>query len=370
MIRHTFALAANAVRWTILFGAPTVMVACAGDDAKTVDRSATSCLGSVDEAPSDLACTGLYADFGAKMLAPSARPYAPAVSFWSDGFEKERYLFLPDGAAIDATKIDDWRFPVGTKAWKEIRHGQRRIETRFFWKVKQDRWLQAAYVWSDDGLRATRAEGTEVVVDGKPYHVPKTTECNDCHRSRSEKILGFEALSLSQPGALGVTLAVLAAENRISPAPVRTVVTLPDPALGILHVNCGITCHNASATATAFSTGLRLRLGFDEVLTKPLEKWEAITSSVDVDATSPGWAGAVRIKPGAPEESLILDVMKLRGEGQMPPIATSVVDTHAIGVVEAWVRAMPSTPAADAIAKARDLAPSIHRVRSRNGTLR
>src|SRR5262249_2715497 len=148
------------------------------------------------------------------------------------------------------------RFPVGTKAWKEFRHGARKIETRFFWKAKDDHWLSASYVWSEDGTKAMRGEGTNLTVDGKPYHVPKTTECDQCHRGRKDRLLGFEAMSLAQPTASGVTLTVLAAENRLAPPPPRTVVTLPNPALGILHVNCGVTCHNGTPTASAFDTKL------------------------------------------------------------------------------------------------------------------
>src|SRR5690606_24044367 len=103
-----------------------------------------------------------------------------------------------------------------------------------------------------------------------------------------------------------------------------TALSLPDPALGVLHVNCGVTCHNGSPNATARSTGLRLRLGFDEVATKPASAWEAFTSAVGVPAKSPGWAGSTRITPGAPEESLVVEVMKVRGDGQMPPLATTV----------------------------------------------
>lgn len=294
------------------------------------------------EVPDDLACTGLYADFGAKMVAPTVRPFAPAVSFWSDGYDKERFIELPEGTTIDASRVDDWRFPTGTKVWKEIRTSSgRKIETRFFWKASEDRWLQAAYVWSEDGARATRGEGSEVFVDGKPYRIPTANDCNDCHRGRRDKLLGVEALSLALEGATGITLAQLVAEGRVVPSPVQTSMTLPDPALAVLHVNCGVTCHNGTTSATAYSTGLRLRLTIDEVTTKPPSTWEALVSSIDVPATSPGWAGEVRVKPGSPEESLIVQVMRHRGAGQMPPLATTVVDSQSVALVEAWVRALP-----------------------------
>ena len=110
----------------------------------------------------------------------------------------------------------------------------------------------------------------------------------------------------------------------------------------MLHVNCGVTCHNATPTASAFSTNLRLRLSFDEVTSKPPATWEAVATTVGVDAKLPGWEGEVRVVPGAPDQSLIITVMKLRGEGQMPPIATTLVDMQGVGAVEKWIRALPS----------------------------
>ncbi len=314
--------------------------ACSGDEEPAA-AGACGETGSLDEAPEDLACTGLYTDITTKAIAPSARAFAPAVAFWSDGLDKDRFIALPDGTTIDATSADDWRFPVGTKAWKEIKKGPKKIETRFFMKVKDDKWLQAAYVWSDDGLKATRADGKDITVDGAPYHIPSSSECNDCHRGRKERLLGFEAISLSQPSATGVTLTQLVNEKRIAPLPARTTTTLPDPAFGVLHVNCGVTCHNDSAASTANATGLRFRLGFDEVATKPPAAWQVMTTNVGVEAKSPGWEGELRIKPGVPEESLIVKVMKQRGAGQMPPIATNVVDAQGVSAIEAWVRAMP-----------------------------
>ncbi len=297
-----------------------------------------------DEVPDDLACTGLYTDLGTKTLAPTAIAYAPAAPLWSDGYDKDRWIELPAGTAIDASNVDDWRFPVGTKAWKEFRRGERKIETRFFWKVSDDRWLQASYVWSEDGTKATRGEGTDLEVDGAPYHVPKTQDCNACHRGRKDKLLGFEAVSLAQTAAKGLTLSKLIEDERIAPAPAQKTIALPDPALGVLHANCGITCHNGTPTATAYSTKLRMRLGFDEIVSAPVERWESYQTLVGVDATMPGWAGEVRLVPGSPETSLIVTVMRLRGEGQMPPIASDVVDEQGVGAVEAWIRSLSKAP--------------------------
>jgi hypothetical protein len=312
------------------------------DDASSDSAALTGCGDSGDDAPDDLACTGLYTDLATKALAPNVRQYAPAVPLWSDGADKSRFIQLPDGATIDAKNMDDWTFPVGTKAWKEFRKGDRKVETRFFWKQKEGTWVQAAYVWSEDGTHANRGEGQTVTVDGQPYSVPKNTDCNSCHKGRKDKLLGFEAISLAQPEATGLTLATLAAEHRIDPVPPRTSLTLPQRGLGVLHVNCGVACHNTNPSSLANPTGLHMRLSFDAVANHPVEEWDTVKTAVGVPAKLPGWAGEVRVTPSVPETSLIVKVMKLRGDGQMPPIATNVVDEQGVASVMDWIRSLPA----------------------------
>ena len=217
--------------------------------------------------PSDLVCTGLYADIATKQLSPRARPYAPATPLWSDGAEKKRWIDLPDGTQIDTSNPGEWAFPVGTKLWKEFSKGGKRVETRVFQKVRPDQWLYATYAWNADESTAVRSPGGDVDIGGGVYHIPTAAECNMCHRGRVDHILGFEPVSLGLPGATGLTLATLAAENRLSQPPAQVELTVGDdgtgvdaPALRWLHVNCGTSCHNANPNATAYSTGLRMRL--------------------------------------------------------------------------------------------------------------
>lgn len=331
-----------------LGGALAACTGASGEGAGVPSPSIPSgCTPSVDangvpveeELPDDLACTGLYESFAERRVATRVRAYAPAVAFWTDGLDKDRYIDLPDGATIDATTIDDLRFPVGTKVWKEIRKGLRKIETRYFRKVREDRWVQTAYVWSPDGTTARRGEGSDIDVEGAPYHVPSSTQCNECHKGRRDRLLGFEALSLGQPGATGLTLAGLVAEGRLAPRPPKTALTVPDPALGYLHVNCGVTCHNGTATATGLDTGLRLRVAVAE-LDRPIGEWDLFKTTVEVPARTPRWEGEPRIAPGAAGESLLVTVMQTRGEGQMPPLASATVDTHAVDEVSRWITSL------------------------------
>lgn len=307
-----------------------------GHAAASTDALVPGCE-ETDGPPADLRCTGLYTDVAAKTLDRRARAYAPAVGFWSDGAEKERWISLPEGTQIDSASMDDWRYPVGTKVWKEFKVAGKRVETRFMHKVRADRWLSGTYVWSPDELTATlQTEGATVGA----YVVPKSSECNDCHKGRKDRLLGFEPISLAQPGASGLTLAVLAAEGRLTAAPAQTSLPTPDPALAWLHVSCGTSCHTGTPTGTGYGTGLRLRIGWDELTTKPPAEWALETSTRGVAVKSPKWAGGVRVVPGDPGASVLLRLLGQRGSEQMPPIATRVVDEKGRAAVEAWIAGM------------------------------
>lgn len=319
--------------------AAAVSIAGACSSSDDANGANGNCNNAPDEIPEDLACTGLYSDYATKTIAPTARPYAPAVPFWSDGLDKDRYIFLPEGQTIDATNPDDWKFPVGTKIWKDIHKGPKKVETRYFTKLPDQSWIQGSYVWSDDGMTATSGAGRDITIDGQPYHVPTTAECGDCHHGRKDRMLGFEAISLGQPGATGLNLQALTAENKLVPPLPRTDVKVSEPALAILHVNCGITCHNDYAGATAFSTKLHMRLGFDEIANKPVTEWDVFKNTVNVDTTSPGRDGK-RIAPGDPEASALVQAINHRGEGQMPPLATNVVDQKSVDIISTWIKGL------------------------------
>src|SRR5690606_11255605 len=105
-----------------------------------------------------LHCTGLYADFEARELACGVMPYAPVYELWSDGADKQRYVWLPPGETIDATHADAFVYPVGTQFWKEFRvsvgEGDvRAAETRLLRKTNAG-WLYTTYVWSLDQQKA------------------------------------------------------------------------------------------------------------------------------------------------------------------------------------------------------------------------
>jgi hypothetical protein len=354
----------------------------ASDDASPVARDATLDVSSGDDAsvppdaggshagcaaatvpPSTLSCTGLYADIASKTLAPGVRSYQPAVPLWSDGAEKARWIQLPPGTQIDVTNPSEWTFPIGTKVWKEFSRNGKRVETRLFQKVDSGPppyWVHATYAWNADESEAFASNGGDITLagDGGPYHIPTYSECEQCHNGRIDHILGFEQVSLGLADA-GVTLSQLVSEGLIAPAPSQTSLTIGDdgtgvaaPAVAWLHINCGVTCHNANSTSTAFGAGMRLRLDPALLDGRALtaSTIDALRTTVGVAATTPGWAQPVawtRIVPGDPGHSLLVQLISSRGKnnavgGQMPPIATSIVDSADVAEVVQWITAMPS----------------------------
>jgi len=55
-------------------------------------------------------------------------------------------------------------------------------------------------------------------------------------------------------------------------------------------------------------------------------------------------AGEVLLAPGRPDESVIIERMRERGVGRMPPLASHRVDEHGVALVEAWIRSLDGCP--------------------------
>jgi hypothetical protein len=322
-------------------------VADAGADA-VVSTLPSYCV-DAGAPPATLECTGLYADLASKQLADGVRPYAPAIALWSDGAAKERWISLPAGATIDTTNPSEWVFPVGTKVWKQFSVDGHRIETRLWQKLRSNYWVNAVYAWSSDEAAAAKTSGGDIPLGSGTYHIPTGDECEKCHRGRTEHILGFEQVELGLPGATGLTLAQLVAEGRLAPAPAATSLTLGDdgtgaaaPALGWLHANCGITCHNGNSNAIAYGAGMRLRLDPTELDGRSSADFAPLRTTLGVRVNNPNWNGQTRIVPGDPERSLLYHLISHRGMGdQMPPFATRIIDEEHVALVGAWIRALP-----------------------------
>ena len=151
--------------------------------------------------PQRLSDTGLYVAGSVTTVRADNIAFAPQYPLWSDGTSKRRWIYLPPGTAIDASRIDAWEFPVGTRLWKEFGY-DRRVETRFIERLADGSWRFAAYVWNEEGTDAVLAaeDGAVLPVSAAPggrYAVPSRNDCLACHEGAPVPVLGFSALQLS-----------------------------------------------------------------------------------------------------------------------------------------------------------------------------
>jgi hypothetical protein len=339
-----------------------VAAACAAAAILSGARAAPPRSPAQPARPPRLADTGLYADFAARALAPGVFPYSPQYPLWTDGAAKRRWIQLPPGAAVDGRDPRRWRFPVGTKLWKEFAYGQR-VETRFLERTTAG-WAYATYVWTPDGADAVLAPergvpAAYVKTSGAVRHdIPSLSDCHACHRGgRGSEVLGFELLQLSPdrdplaPGAVApepgsVDLATLVARGLLRGVPARLldppprVAAVAEPeraALGYLHGNCAH-CHGRSNGALA-------ELGLSLVAPLAGERRPAAgarETAVGVASRyRPPGSGdepGLRIAPGDPGRSVLLQRMASRhAVVQMPPLGTSEADAAATRLVGAWI---------------------------------
>jgi hypothetical protein len=302
--------------------------------------------------------TGLYADWTARTVAPDNLPFSPQYALWSDGAAKLRWVHIPNGRFIDASNPDVWRFPVGTRLWKEFRFG-RRAETRFI-ELTRAGWQFASYVWNEDESDAVLAPEIGIrqsiaIGDGVSHAIPSRTDCRACHEAGATRVLGMNALQLSRdrdpnaphaevppPGI--VDLPALVARGLVRGLPAALVATppriiAPTPtaraALGYLHANCG-TCHSGAGElkSLAFALNYTLNRPADEVPAALLTSVGhpshfQVPSSPDI---------VERVCAGQPDKSVLVARMSSRHPVvQMPPLGSRIVDAEAVQLIRRWI---------------------------------
>jgi hypothetical protein len=339
--------------------------------ALLVALGAAACGGPVtfENAPATLAGTGLFADAATGALAAGILPFEPQYPLWTDGARKRRWIALPPGAAIDASDVDHWRFPIGTRLWKEFTFPGGETETRFLHRRADGSWLYATYVQRpgdgaailapDCGVRAFAA-----TAPGRHHDVPSQTDCRLCHEGTRTPVLGFAALQLSPdrdplapnaveppPGALD--LAGLAARGLIHDLPADLLATPPRiaarsaverAALGYLHGNCS-SCHNGDGPLQ------RLGVRFDYPVAADPGIAPGIATTLGVPSQFRRRGLELRIAPGAPGSSVL--VHRLAADdalAQMPPFGRHLVDRTAVALLTDWIAALPTGPAAPPVA--------------------
>lgn len=313
-----------------------VLAAAAGIALGLLGPSEAVAAADLPAPPQRLSQTGLYVSGSMTQVRSGLVAFTPEHVLWSDGADKQRWLRLPAGRAIDARRADAWDFPRGTLLWKQFSHDGRPVETRTIERLADGRWRFASYAWRDDGSDAdlVPAKGVVLPVAAAPggrYSVPSRSDCLACHGSTAVPVLGVSALQLAEQ------LRELTAQGHLRGLPRALHDASPRSAdenlgeraaLGYLHANCGH-CHNRSGKQAPVDLTLAQ---------SALEPQASRQASLHSMLARPTRAGTAAIVPGNAQASALWQRMAThRPKTRMPPLGTEIPDAAGLALVGRWI---------------------------------
>lgn len=298
-----------------------------------------------DEMPSRLHDYGFFLDGAARQPDQRLKAYALNTPLFSDGADKLRYIYMPEGAKLETDADGLLRFPVGSAIIKTFAFGagedQRYIETRVLLH-RADGWLALPYRWNEEQTEAKLAlAGGRVPItlpsgEEISYRIPNKNQCKACHSVDGEVIpIGPKARNLSAKW-----LGEMHEKGWLDQVP-EGADTLPlwtdtsaskaARARAYLDVNCAH-CHRPGGGAS--NSGLDL--SWDQ--TDPF----AIGINKPPVAAGRGAGGLlVSIEPGEPDKSILLHRMNSNEPGvAMPELGRSTIDTRAVKLMRDWIEDM------------------------------
>ncbi|NQV22789.1 MAG: PQQ-dependent sugar dehydrogenase [Rhodopirellula sp.] len=334
--------------------------------------------------PRKLSDSGLFADVAKHQMQPGAIPYSVNSPLWSDGAHKSRFFAIPHDAGKDGKtpKITPsgnrgWVFPNGTVLVKsfavDMTEGdpasRRWIETRFLYR-EQNEWVGYSYRWNDEQTDATLVDkaGLDHVIPvsdatgakaERQWRFPSRTECMVCHSRAANYVLGLSTPQMNRDhdysnigGVVDNQLRTLEhlgffklkrkpgkdvpfdeADHPRLANPYDASEPITDRALSYLHANCA-QCHVEAGGGNS-----QMVLSFGTAS----EKQNIINADPLHDRF--GIANAKLVAPGAPDRSILLQRIARRGRGQMPQLATALIDESAVALFKEWIRSLPEETA-------------------------
>ncbi|MBC8002272.1 MAG: PQQ-dependent sugar dehydrogenase [Opitutaceae bacterium] len=314
--------------------------------------------------PATLAATGAFSDPATLTPHEGILPYDLNVPFWSDNALKRRWFSVPNtNLTLTLNTNSNWSFPTGTVWIKhfdlELTNGvpesRRRLETRLLVKNSGGvygltyRWgtnLTNAFLVAEDGTNETFTIHEGASSRQQTWRYPSRGECLTCHTSAGGWGLGFNTAQLNREMDYGGTvtnqlralsLAGYFSNNIPSPNnlpalahPTNSAVSLEYRVRSYLAANC-VQCHQPGGGALG---------NWDARISNPLSLSGLVNGPLVNTTTDP--ANRV-IVPGDTVHSMLLSRISLRGSGQMPPLASTILDTNAIALITAWINSdLPS----------------------------
>lgn len=277
--------------------------------------------------------------------APGVIPYVLNTALFSDGAEKLRFIYVPDGAQVEADGEGLLQFPVGSALIKTFAFGEgddrRLIETRVLLH-RADGWIALPYRWNAEQTEARlaiaggRLDLTTPAGEAISYRIPNKNQCKSCHSLDDAVVpIGPKARNLA-PELLNrlVDEGMLATRPEVAhPMPRWEDASAGTTALAraYLDVNCAH-CHQPGGGAS--NSGLDLRWEQDDPYAIGVRKPPV--------AAGRGAGGLlVSIAPGEPDKSILVHRMDSSEPGvAMPELGRSSIDARAVAVMREWIAEM------------------------------
>lgn len=282
--------------------------------------------------PKTLRATGCADDADLASAAKGFFAYDVNMPLWSDGADKRRFFALPPGGQILVGDHGFFDLPPGSVAFKSFSLANKPIEVRLLVHHKNGEWAGYSYMVRDDGSDADLvSETTDKQIGDQTWTYPGRSQCNGCHNNRSHRPLGLEVaqMNLGSPNQLDALSRVGTFNPPLPPASaLPKLLRRDDPdsnewTRSYLHANCG-SCHRKNGIL---------------ISNMDMRYWTALP---DMNMCRPPLASRYDAKgdvfqPGDPDDSVLMARVSRRGPGQMPPLASHVVDTFGVGRVHDFI---------------------------------
>jgi uncharacterized repeat protein (TIGR03806 family) len=312
----------------------------------------------VETMPELLSAAGVFGSLAPLIAAPGVIPYDVNTALWSDGTEKTRWMVVPENEQIVFGESAEWSFPLGSVLVKHFAidtdktdpgNALLKLETRLMVHTTNG-WIGYTYRWNDaqdeaELLNVGQWQKLNIVTDDgvlvQNYYYPATADCSRCHNPTEGFVLGPRTAQLNGDYSYGeVSDNQLRALNHINMFTIdvlapseytHSYVSLGDDsaplearARSYLAANCAH-CHNVD---NALPTPLDFRYRNDSL----------VLNAINLEANNGlGLDNAKIINPGSKETSILWLRMQSVDELRMPPLATSVVDQHAVDLIGQWI---------------------------------
>ncbi|PVV27531.1 MAG: hypothetical protein B6D79_01930 [gamma proteobacterium symbiont of Ctena orbiculata] len=292
--------------------------------------------------PTMLSSWGCFRSDDVESFSDNVVPYNMNALLWTDFADKERFMAIPDGSTISIDTEGRFAFPPGSVLGKHFRLNGELIETRLLMRHANSGWRGYSYEWNESLTDAVLLDAAkDKAIGNQTWHYPSPAECMLCHTSIAGVALGPELGQLNRDFPYSAQNAnqlityeaidLLAdslndlQKSTFFYAIDDTAYSAERRARSYLHSNCAM-CHQPNGTGGG---NLDLRMGADLTAT-------GLCNQAPL-AGDLGLINPVLLKPGDPDNSILLLRMQSLDSLRMPPLGSSEIDTQALAVVREWI---------------------------------